>query len=223
VAKKQTRRSLSITGELYFELMDYSGKSGIPMSQVATAGLRAVLDGKVQCEARSAQESLTATLVRRGEMKPERAADLVGGRQTKVNKHVQQLERAISYRAANGLDVEALTVELEAALAKPDLDAEVKRRAVISEDERLKAEYKRMAEEANIANGVRAEVRIPISDRLRDDLEVIAGRVGSAPAAVLEGAVNGMLDHLDVAVWCRTCLETLGDCNCKHPKTQVAR
>jgi len=48
VRKKQTRKSISYSRELYLRASEFAASKGVSMSQLAARGLRAVLDGEVE-------------------------------------------------------------------------------------------------------------------------------------------------------------------------------
>lgn len=185
MAKKQTRRTVSISKELYEAAEAYSVCHAVPISQLVTVGLRAVLQGSV-ASARSPQASM--------------------------------LDRAIAYREANDMDAADLVAHRAALLRQreprprtehPNPPQELTRR-----------DDWRAAASADVLKGMAPIVVLPISASLAEDITNAAGRRSLEPDALAEAAIVSMLDRLEARgfVWCRICLQAIGDCCCAKPQ-----
>ena len=62
-----------------------------------------------------------------------------------------------------------------------------------------------------------------LSEELIEDIHIAARRAGSQPDAALDAALGRMLDHLERVPWCRRCLQTIGDCECRVAMTGARR
>lgn len=186
MAKKQTRRTVSISKELYDAAMAYALCHALPVSQLVTIGLRAVLAGNVTS--------------------------------SRPPPQVPMLDRAIAYREANNLDPADLIAQRAALVSQQEPTQAEKSRpplALARRDDHWLA-----AASADVLRGMAPIVVLPISATLGEDIANAAGRRSLEPDALAEAAIVSMLDRLEARgfVWCRICLQAIGECRCEKPQ-----
>ena len=92
-------------------------------------------------------------------------------------------------------------------------------RNMVAEDRAAVDAFRLRLAASTIHRGLSRLVEIPLSPQLLDEVRVHAVRTGVTTEAALEGAINRMIDHLSSTPWCRACMQTIGDCDCRVAMT----
>lgn len=194
---KQTRRSVSLSNELYQDGVDFAAAHGISLAQAAARGLRAVIDGEVPLGlVMSSFDAGIATKRRRGIVpliEPKAAPVVVSSRE-----------------------------ELDARCAARD--AERKRR---DEERVIAARAAAAPPDAGLSRFVALAVSDPTASLVDDQIErAAADGVALTDGEVFDGAINRMLDQVGLeaaaGALCANCLES-DLCRCNGHRSALGR